>query len=123
MKQNVRYVLFEDEYYTSLNVKSMISRFRPNYRLVGESESVDRAVGIMKCMDIDLVISSMQLADGNCMEILKAIHSKAPVIIMAEKKSVLDMRHFHIVDILLKPVSKALLCGAILKYEGNLNQK
>lgn len=120
MKQNVRYVLFEDEYYTSLNVKSMISRFRPNYRLVGESESVDRAVGIMKCMDIDLVISSMQLADGNCMEAFHLSHCQAPTILIAESKTDVAIGHLNVVDYILKPVSAETLRRSIVKFEESL---
>lgn len=121
MEQTVRYMLFEDEYYTSINIKTMIAALRPNYQLVGESETVQKAAAIMSSCDADLIISSMQLADGCCLEAFRHAGCRKPAILMAESYDKNLQSQVNLVACLLKPVSQGSIRMAITRFEKNIN--
>lgn len=117
MAKDISYVLFEDEYYTSASLKSTIADFRPNYRLVGESETVAQATSILGQQHPDLVISSMLLADGCCIDAFRLSQCRKPTIIMAERKADNASGGLNVIDYLLKPVSADSIRRSILKFE------
>lgn len=123
MTDCINYVLFEDEYYTSISLKSMIADFRPNYCLVGESESVAMAASILDKQSPDLVITSMQLADGCGIDALRLSHSRMPTILIAEHKANITSDGLNVIDYLLKPVSAECLWQSIVKFEKHISNQ
>lgn len=121
MRESIRYVLFEDEYYTQLNLKSMITAFRPNYQLVGQGESVEKATSILRDVSHDLVIASMQLSDGCCLDAFRRSHSGKPVILIAESKTKKSLRTLNVVDYILKPVSVESIRESIERFEKGIS--
>lgn len=119
MREAVKYVIFEDEYYTMVNLKSIMSRIRPNYQLVSHGESIDAAVSILNEDAYDLAISSMQLSDGCCVDAFLQAKSSKPVILMAEYKDNGRVRKLNVVDYIFKPISAECLLRSILKFERN----
>lgn len=53
---HIKYILLEDEYYTSVNLKNMISEIRPGYVPVGESDSAGRILELLQNTSPDLII-------------------------------------------------------------------
>lgn len=120
MKKTIRYVLFEDEFFTAVNIKSMIAQFRPNYCLVGEGESVDMAADVLDKCSIDLVISSVELSNGCCVDAFIQSHCRKPIILIAEEKAKSNIDRLNVIDYILKPISAESIQKSIIKFEKSM---
>lgn len=75
----VRYCIFDDEYYTCLQMAETIRMLRPNYQLVG---TADDCQGIRQCLELkpDLILSDLCVSDAMCPAILQSLHCQIPII-------------------------------------------
>lgn len=118
MDKKVKYVLLEDEHITVLGLKRAVSRLRPGWLLVAESDS---AADIPKILDLtpDLIISDIYLSDGASTDMFELHCCRVPVILLSGYGS--SPEHCRKVPSLLsyleKPVAHTDLEAAFLTLE------
>jgi|GEM_PF-2307700 Response regulator of the LytR/AlgR family len=114
--KTVRYVILEDEYYTSLNLKSMISELRPNYRLIAESGSVIGATELLMNSEIDLIFSEVKLSDELSFKLFESLN--IPILFISGYGEYASQAvSYNCVDYILKPISEEQLHKAIRRFE------
>lgn len=116
--RNIHYLLLQEDYYTSRNIRRMIDNIRPDYIFSGSSErALGDHAGVCLC-GIDLVIADLQLAEGIFFNLMPPDSCRKPVIIMAENESFLnEMKGYNLVDYVLKPVSCKDMENSLNKFE------
>lgn len=112
------YLLIEDERFAREEIKRMMAKLRPGYRLAGEAESVHEAVRLLRQTGPDLIIADICIADGLSFEIFEQIHTDIPVIFTtAYDEYALKAFKLNSMDYLLKPIDEKELEKAIAKFE------
>lgn len=112
------YLLIEDERLAREEIKRMMLRIRPDYRLCGEAESVQEAVECLKVSGPDLLVSDVCLADGLCFEIFERSGTDIPVIFTtAYDEYAIKAFKQNSIDYLLKPIDEKELGVALAKFE------
>ena len=118
MNHKTRYILLEDEYYTAEDLKRMIRQMRPDYELVGQTDTADEARQLLRQTEADLVISDVQLSDNISLPVLRAEGRRLPVIVFTGyKEYAAQLQGINAVDFVLKPVSESDLNQSLSKYE------
>lgn len=119
MKDEICYIIVEDEYYARENLKRTIAALRPEWQLVFTSESVgDTKQFLESGQRCDLAFMDIELVDGNCFDTLSDIDFDIPVIFTtAYDKYAIKAFKVCSVDYLLKPVSESSAAEAIEKFE------
>ncbi len=75
-------------------------------------------------VDVDLILSDIQLGDGLSFESLKTVQESIPIIFTtAYDNYAVQAFRFNSIDYLLKPIDREELHAAIAKVEKNLNSK
>jgi two-component system, LytTR family, response regulator LytT len=112
-------LLIEDETEAAKNIRWLIERIEPAATIVAVIETVVEGIEWLKTKpNPDLIISDIQLADGNSFEIFDEIKPKCPVIFTtAFNQFAIQSFEVHSIDYLLKPISEAALAKAINKYK------
>lgn len=112
------YLLIEDEHFARDEVKRIMQRIRPGYRLAGEAESVEEAVALLRGGSPDLLLADICLADGLCFEIFEELKLEIPVIFTtAYDEYAIKAFKLNSIDYLLKPVDAGELERALEKFE------
>lgn len=119
---HIKYILLEDEYYTSVNLKKMISEIRPGYIPVGESDSAGRISELIQNTTPDLIIADIQLADGTCINALRKFwRNNCLIIFTGFEKYKTELKGLNVIDFVLKPISKEDIACSIEKFENTYN--
>ncbi|PUB33491.1 LytTR family two component transcriptional regulator [Elizabethkingia sp. YR214] len=114
----MKYLIVEDERFAYLEIKRMMVRLCPEYVLAGRIESVKETVSFLKNNSVDLILSDIHLADGDCFEIFEQVHVSAPIIFTtAYDEHAIRAFKLNSIDYLLKPIEEEHLAAALKKLQ------
>lgn len=122
-------VLIDDDANLRNGMKSLLARYAPEIKIIGEADSVVTGVETMKLLEPQVVFMDIQLGDGTGFDILEAIaHQKGKstshiVFITAHEQYAIKAFRFSALDFLLKPVDPEELEKVIVKIHETLSKK
>lgn len=120
----MEYLIVEDERFAYTELKRMMERLRPNYTLIGRTESVSDTILFLKNNPVELILLDIRLADGNCFEIFEKVEVSIPIIFTtAYDEHAIQAFKFNSIDYLLKPVEEDNLLVALNKLERQYVEK
>jgi len=110
-------VVIEDEIKTAKALAQLILAVEPSAKIMATIQSVETAVKYLAENESpDLIFMDVQLADGLCFEIFKAVKVVSPVIFCtAFDEYALDAFKTNGVDYVLKPFSRESITAALSK--------
>lgn len=113
-------ILIEDELKTAKSLKTIITALRPNASFIGHYQSIEESVANLSTgLAPDVIFMDIQLSDGLCFEIFKAIEVKSPIIFCtAFDEYLLEAFKTNGVDYVLKPFSRESISEAFTKLDG-----
>lgn len=113
-----KYLLIEDERFAREEIKRMMLKLRPNYRLCGWAESVEQAADMIRETDADIIIADIRLTDGLCFEIFEHVDVKIPVIFTtAYDEYAIKAFRANGIHYILKPIDEQELKTALERFE------
>lgn len=112
-------IIIEDELKTAKSLENIILNLRPEARITGQYQSVERSVeALTSSPQPDLIFMDIQLADGLSFEIFKSVKVTCPVIFCtAFDEYSLEAFKRNGVDYVLKPFSKEDIREAFRKVD------
>jgi two-component system response regulator LytT len=112
-------LIIEDELKTAQSLERMILAIRPGAKITGQYQSVESTVNALSEGPMpDLIFMDIQLADGLCFEIFKAVKITCPVVFCtAFDEYALEAFKSNGVDYVLKPFSKQHIEEAFKKVD------
>jgi DNA-binding LytR/AlgR family response regulator len=112
-------IIIEDELKTAKSLENAILELKPESKVVGWYQSVERSVeALLKETQPDLIFMDIQLADGLCFEIFKSVKITCPVIFCtAHDEYSLEAFKRNGVDYIVKPASKDDIKEALRKVD------
>ncbi len=115
----MRYIIVEDERHALQHINNLIKTLRPSWTPVFLGGSVKETVNFLnKEKQPDLCFFDVELNDGDCFEILRNTDINCPIIFTTGYDDyILKAYKVNSVDYLLKPIFKADLEAAIIKFE------
>jgi two-component system, LytTR family, response regulator LytT len=115
----MKIVIIEDELKAARSLAVLIGKTRPGATIVAQLQSIESAVNYFTQHDMpDLVFMDVQLSDGLCFEIFKAVKIKCPIVFCtAYGEYAMDAIKANGIDYLLKPFSKEDLQEAFDKVD------
>lgn len=115
----MRIVIFEDEKLASERLIQVLQSIKPEAQVLTSMKSIEAAVlWLQNNEHPDLIISDIQLLDGESFEIFEQVEIKCPVIFTtAYDEYAIKAFEVNSVDYLLKPIQKEKLEKALEKYE------
>jgi two-component system response regulator LytT len=115
-------IIIEDEQKTAKSLEKIIMELRPEARIIGQYQSVEKSVEILSEKQPDLIFMDIQLADGLSFEIFKSVKITSPVVFCtAYDEYSLEAFKSNGVDYILKPFSKNDIGEALGKVENLKN--
>jgi len=110
-------IILEDESRAANYLERLLQKVAPNMKVVAKIESVRDAVPYLQSnLDIALIFSDVQLADGLSFEVFEQFHVKCPIIFTtAYDHYAIEAFKTNGIDYLLKPVEEERLKQAIEK--------
>jgi two-component system, LytTR family, response regulator LytT len=112
------YLIVEDEQFAYEELKRMMTKLRPDYRLTKNTKTVIDTVAFIKTSTVDLILMDIRLADGNCFEIFHHVAVQTPVIFTtAYDEHAIKAFKVNSIDYLLKPFDESELASALTKFE------
>ncbi|HBZ24735.1 MAG TPA: DNA-binding response regulator [Rikenellaceae bacterium] len=114
----MRILIIEDEIHTANRLKQLILEYNRDYEIVATLSSIDASVEWLKENDLpDLIFQDIQLKDGSCFEIYKAVDVKAPVIFTtAYSEYALKSFEVNSIGYLIKPYDFADIKRVLDKF-------
>jgi two-component system, LytTR family, response regulator LytT len=115
----MKILIIEDETEAAKNLMWLLKNIEPQAEIVGILETVSEGITWLETQPHpDLIISDIQLADGNSFEIYKHIKPKCAVIFAtAFDEYAIQAFEVNSIDYLLKPINQQSLNKAIEKYK------
>lgn len=115
----MKVVIIEDEQLAAERLMFMLKQYDASVEVVQHLFSIEDSVNWLKTnAHPDLLLLDVQLADGFCFEIFKAIDYRKPVIFTtAYNQYALESFKLFSIDYLLKPVTAEALAAAMQKFE------
>ena len=112
-------IILEDELKAARSLAAMLGKLRPEATIMAQLQSVERAVDYFtRHPQPDLIFMDVQLADGLCFEIFKAVRITCPVIFCtAFSEYALEAIRANGVDYVLKPYSSDDLQAALQRVD------
>lgn len=116
-------IIIEDELRTAKSLENIILGLRPDAKIVGQYQSVERSVeALVNAPQPDLIFMDIQLADGLSFEIFKSVKITCPVVFCtAYDEYSLEAFKSNGVDYVLKPFSKEDIQEAFRKVDSLKN--
>lgn len=110
-------IILEDESRAANYLERLIQKVAPEMKVIAKLETVRDAVPFLTShMEIDLIFSDVQLADGLSFEIFSQVQVKCPIIFTtAYDHYAIEAFKTNGIDYLLKPVEEERLKQAITK--------
>lgn len=110
-------LLIEDEPQLMETNRLMLEQNFPNIEIVGEAGTVARAVELIAQTKPQLVLLDIELADGNCFQILNQCKpfTFKPIFITAYNNHAIKAIKYSAIDYILKPVNEFEFCSAVSK--------
>lgn len=113
-----KYLIIEDERLAFSELKRMMDSLRPDYLLLGRTQSVLESVEFLQECNPDLILMDISLSDGSCFEIFNHIKVEVPIIFTtAYDEYAIQAFKVNSIDYLLKPIVEEDLERAIIKLE------
>ncbi|ULQ57097.1 LytTR family DNA-binding domain-containing protein [Flavihumibacter rivuli] len=107
MTTMIKILVIEDEIPARNKLRRFIEALEEPVQIAGEINSVEGAVAFLRATDIDLVISDIELQDGNAFEIYQQVSLKCPIIFTtAYDQFWMDAFESNGIDYLMKPFSQ-----------------
>lgn len=114
----MRYIIIEDERFAYEDIKRMMERLRPDYKLVGWAQSAEQGAMMLRETETDLLISDIRLEDGLSLDLFDQVGTDLPIIFTtAYDEYALRAFDFYSIDYLLKPIEEEKLNKALAKME------
>lgn len=121
-------LLIDDDVNLRNGMKSLLSRYASEIKIVGEADSVKTGIEAMQEFEPQVVFLDIQLGDGTGFDILEEIaHKKGKstshiVFITAHEQYAIKAFRFSALDFLLKPVDPEELEKVIVKIKNVLSK-
>lgn len=116
-------IIFEDEPAALKRLKRMINEIRPTYEIVADADNVTDAIQLLKTEKFNLILSDIELSDGNCFEVFEKTVPTCPIVfITAYNNYAIKAFNYNGIHYLLKPLNYESLTQAFVKYENNTLQ-
>ena len=114
-------VIIEDEIAACENFMYLLAQINPEIEVVKILEGVKSAIAYFQnYQEIDLIFMDVHLGDGIAFEIFEKVTISTPVIFTtAYDQYAIKAFKLNSVDYLLKPINKAELRNAIVKFKEN----
>lgn len=121
----MRVLIIEDESLLANELKRTLLRIRKDIQIVDQIKSVQQGKDwFAKNVEIDLIISDIQLIDGTSFELFKQVNIQTPIIFTtAYDEFALKAFKLNSIDYLLKPIDEDDLESALNKYESIWTKK
>jgi two-component system response regulator LytT len=112
-------IIIEDEIKAAKSLANMIADIKPDAQIVASLHSIERAVSYFLEQDQpDLIFMDVQLADGICFDIFKAVKITCPVVFCtAFDEYTLEAFKSNGIDYIVKPISKENIVNAFKKVD------
>jgi two-component system, LytTR family, response regulator LytT len=112
-------LIIEDEVKAAASLATLIGKIKPEARIVSQLQSVKSSVAYLSEQEHpDLIFMDIQLSDGLCFNIFKAVKVSCPVVFCtAFDEYTLEAFKANGVDYVLKPFSKEDIAGAFKKVD------
>lgn len=109
-------IVVDDDDILRLDLENKISQV-PFLNLIGMYSSAREAIKLMKSQKIDLIFLDVMMPEINGLELLSALASDKPQIILmsSNKKFALDAFDFDVTDFLVKPIFSDRFFRAVAK--------
>ncbi|MCW3788141.1 LytR/AlgR family response regulator transcription factor [Plebeiibacterium sediminum] len=120
----IKAVLIEDEPQLMETNRLMLKQNFPNIKIVGEADTVSKAINTIQEQQPQLVLLDIELADGNCFQVLNQCrpYTFKPVFITAYNHYAIKAIKFSAIDYILKPVNEFEFCNAINTAITSINE-
>lgn len=124
----IKAILIDDDQNLRQGMKSLLERFAPNIKIIGEADSVATGIEVMDALKPQVVFLDIQLNDGTGFDILEELMAKNGAIksnivfITAHEQYAIKAFRFSALDFLLKPVDPDELQKVIAKIESVLEK-
>lgn len=121
-------LLIDDDANLRNGMKSLLERYAPEIKIIGEADSVKTGVDTMQLLNPEVVFLDIQLGDGTGFDILEEIASKKGkstshiVFITAHEQYAVKAFRFSALDFLLKPVDPEELEKVMVKLKNVLHK-
>ncbi|UTW66728.1 response regulator transcription factor [bacterium SCSIO 12643] len=115
----MRVLIIEDENLLANELKRTLANIRQDVEIVDQVRSVQQGKEwFTRDVEIDLIISDIQLIDGTSFELFKQVNIQTPIIFTtAYDEFALKAFKLNSIDYLLKPIDENDLKSALNKYE------
>jgi DNA-binding LytR/AlgR family response regulator len=113
----IKVLIIEDEIPARNKLKRFLDEVQNEVHLIGEMDTVSAALDVLKNTPIDLIISDIELKDGNAFEIFDKVKITCPIIFTtAYDQFWMNAFETNGIDYLLKPFSKERFIKAWDKF-------
>jgi two-component system, LytTR family, response regulator LytT len=112
-------LIIEDELEADKNLRRLIKNIEPTATILTTIDTVSEGIEWLNTQPHpDLILSDIQLSDGNSFEIFDTVKTQSPVIfVTAYDEYAIKAFSVHSIDYLLKPIGEPALRTAIEKYK------
>lgn len=119
----MKIIIIEDEIKAAKSLANLISKLRPATKVMAHLQSIEGAIDYLSHNEMpDLIFMDIQLSDGLCFEIFKAVKIHCPIVFCtAYGEYTMDAIKANGIDYLLKPFSKEDLNDAFEKVDNFKN--
>ena len=121
----MKVLIIEDENLLAKELIRTLSNLRKDIIVVDQIKSVSQGVEwFSKNVDIDLIISDIQLIDGTSFELFKQVSTPCPIIFTtAYDEFAVKAFKLNSIDYLMKPIEENDLDAALNKFETHWGKK
>ena len=111
--------IIDDEASARIILKGFIEKFFPQYKVIGEADSVETGVELLQNSEPELVFLDIQLNSGTGFNILEALgeYKFQVVFVTAYENFAIEAFRFAAMDYLLKPLRINDLRDALRRFE------
>jgi two-component system, LytTR family, response regulator len=111
----MKVVIIEDEELLRKTNRNLLQSNFPQMEIVGEAGAVGESIEMLKATKPDLVLMDIELADGNCFQVLQACkpYTYRVIFITAYNQYAIKAIKFSGIDYILKPINEYEFCNAI----------
>lgn len=115
-------LLIDDDSNLRNGMKSLLARYAPEIKIVGEADSVETGVALLLQNQPQVVFLDIHLGDGSGFDLLEAVNQRGKlnsqiVFITAHEQYAIKAFRFSALDFLLKPVDPEELQKVIEKLQ------
>lgn len=114
----IRYIILEDEPAAARRLQKMMIQLHPDWILNGIADSVVSGIELIEKNNFDLILSDIELSDGNCFQVYSQFSELKPIVfITAFDAFALKAFEFNGIHYLLKPIEIGQLKIALERFQ------